>query len=289
MKFAICNEVYGDWPFEKAFAHAKAAGYAGLEIAPFTLAENVFQIDGRLREKVLRVARQNDLEIIGLHWLLAGTKGYHLTSPDKATRKRTTVYLKELASLCNDLGGRVMVLGSPNERNLPNDVSEQLGQEFAIETLEDLVPALESQNITLALEPLGPEETNFMNTAQSAIRIIEAIGSDKIRLHLDVKAMYTESEAIPEIIRFGGPYLQHFHANDPNRQGPGMGAVKYEPIMAALQDVGYDGWVSVEVFDYDPGIEKLVNGSIGKVSDITDDFVSVYFGDINQTTQIKHT
>ncbi len=262
MKYAICNELYVDWRFDEAFAHAAALGYTGVEIAPFTVDSNVFEISADRRKQIRETAEANGLEVIGLHWLLARTQGLHLTSRDAEVRRRTVQYLCELARLCRDLGGSVMVFGSPPQRNLRDGVTEQQGFEYAVEVFKSTSSTLEECGVTLALEPLGPEEGNFMLTAESAIAIAQAVDSPNVKLHLDVKAMSTESKPIPEIIRNSKDWLVHFHANDPNRRGPGMGEVDFVPIFAALKEVGYDGWVSVEVFDYEPGVDSLAGESI---------------------------
>src|SRR6185369_7241061 len=108
-KYAICNETFQDWPFDRAFAFARECGYTGLEIAPFTLADSALQVSAQQRADVRRQAEAAGLQIIGLHWLLAKTEGFYLTSPDAAVRKKTSDYLAELARLCRDLGGSIMV------------------------------------------------------------------------------------------------------------------------------------------------------------------------------------
>ncbi len=249
-KFAICNELYENWPLEKAFEHAKSVGYSGIEIAPFTLGKNVCSIDGDKRDEVRRLAEKYELEVVGLHWLLAKTEGLHLTTSDVETRVRTGRYLNDLALLCADIGGKVMVFGSPQQRNLPEGTSRDEGLARAADVIRDVVPVLSAHGVILALEPLGPEEGNFLLTADDANELIERVGSEFVKLHLDVKEMSTEAKPIPQIIAENKQQLVHFHANDPNRRGPGMGEVEFEPIFSALRDIEYDGWISVEVFDY---------------------------------------
>ncbi|WP_164102591.1 sugar phosphate isomerase/epimerase family protein [Candidatus Laterigemmans baculatus] len=262
MKFAICNETFGDWPLDRALAFAAEAGYTGWEIAPFMLGPDIYELSGTQRAEYRGAVVGAGLEVVGLHWLLAKTEGYHLTSPDARVRKQTAEYLGELARLCHDLGGSVMVLGSPQQRQVADTLTMDEAYMHAANVLRAVVKTLEETGVKLALEPLGPAETNFMNTAADARRLQEMVGSDAIGLHLDMKAMSSEAEPMPELIRANRDWLLHVHANDANGRGPGMGEVPVAPVLETLQEIGYDGWISVEVFDHEPGVERLVNESI---------------------------
>ncbi|MCS7303588.1 MAG: sugar phosphate isomerase/epimerase [Thermoguttaceae bacterium] len=262
MKFAICNETFQDWPLERGFAFAAECGYEGVEIAPFTIAPYVTQISQNTRSAIRQQAHQAGLEIVGLHWLLAKTEGFHLTSPNAEIRRHTADYLADLCRFCADVEGRVMVFGSPKQRDIPEGISPQQAMEYAAEVFQRLVPVLEKHQVILAVEPLAPSETNFLCTAAEAVELIQRIGSPQVRLHLDCKAMSSEKVPIPDLIRQYHQLLVHFHANDPNRQGPGFGQLDFIPILDALKQVGYQGWVSVEVFDYSPGVERLAKESL---------------------------
>jgi len=267
MKFAICNETFQDWPFEKAFAFAAELGYTGLEIAPFTINVNAYEISAAKRAEVKKQADDAGLEIIGLHWLLAKTSGYYLTTPDVAVRHQTADYIAELARLCRDLGGHVMVLGSPQQRNLLPGVTHEQGMELAADCLGRAMPVLEECDVTLAVEPLSSKDGNFLLTADLGRELCEMVGSAHCRLHLDCKAMASEAKPIPQIIRENARVMAHFHANDPNLRGPGMGDLDFLPIFRTLADIDYRGWVSVEVFDYSPGVEALASESIEYMRD----------------------
>ncbi|MCA9177903.1 MAG: sugar phosphate isomerase/epimerase [Planctomycetales bacterium] len=267
MKYGICNETFQDWPFDKAFAFAAECGYTGVEFAPFTINKNAAEITPEQRREAREQARAAGLEVIGLHWLLAFTEGLYWTSPDADVRRRTSEYLRELARLCRDLGGEVMVLGSPLQRNLLPGVSMDEAMKYAADVVRDAEQEFANCGVVLALEPLGPQEGDFLVTADEGAALMDMIDSPQVRLHLDVKAMSSESLPIPEVIRKHGGRMAHFHANDANRRGPGMGDIDFVPILQTLKDVGYDGWVSVEVFDYEPGIEALAGDSIRYLKD----------------------
>lgn len=267
MRFAICNELFEDWSHEKVCAFVAQCGYEGIEIAPYTLAPRADQIPDEHKEQIRSTAEDYGLAIVGLHWLLARTEGLHLTCADEHVRARTGAYLEQLAALCHQLGGQVMVFGSPQQRNLEPGVTKQQGMRWAAEVFRSITPALERFRVTLAIEPLSPRETNFINTCAEAWELIELVGHPRVGLHLDVKAMSSEKEPIPALIRRWGRHAVHFHANDSNLSGPGFGDIDFVPIFDALLEVGYSGWVSVEVFDFRPGPEIIAKRSIEYMRD----------------------
>ncbi|MCL2117642.1 MAG: sugar phosphate isomerase/epimerase [Planctomycetaceae bacterium] len=263
MKYAMCNELYEAWSFERVCDFLAEHGYGGVEVAPFTFANDARTITPERRERLRRVAEKSGVQITGLHWLLAKTEGFHLTSPDATVRKQTAEYFAALIQLCADFHGSYMVLGSPQQRSLLPGVTREQAMDYACDVLGQLVPMLEKTGIVLAIEPLTPAETDFITTAAEGVGLMKRIDApQQIALHLDCKAMTSEPEPIPDLIRKYRKEMVTFHANDPNLQGPGFGELDFVPIMAALHDIEFDGWVSVETFDYSPGPERLTIESI---------------------------
>jgi len=262
MKYAICNETFQGWDHARVCDRAAALGYTGLEVAPFTLAPLITDVTAAQRAELRRQAEAAGVRILGLHWLLAKTTGFHLTSADPAVRKRTGEYLADLARAAADLGGDILVLGSPVQRNLPAGTSLEEGAALAADTLSHCLRALEDARVYLCIEPLTPAETNFLTSAAEGVALARRVAHPFVKLHLDVKAMSAENAPTPDVIRANREYLHHFHANDPNLRGPGFGDTDFKPILRALRDVDYAGWVSVEVFDYTPDPETIARESI---------------------------
>ena len=263
MKYAICNETFENWDHQRVCRVAAQTGYTGLELAPFTLAPLITDVSAEPPPGTpARQAEAEGLSIIGLHWLLAKTQGFMLTSPEAGVRQHTGLYLAELVRACRDFGGEVLVLGSPLQRKIPPGHTREQAEGFAADSIRHAVAELEKSQVYLCLEPLAPAESDFLQTAAEGLHMRDLIGHPRVQLHLDVKAMSSEAKPVPAVIREFAPWMRHFHANDANRRGPGFGDVDFVPIFQALKDVKYQGWVSVEVFDYSPDPETIARESI---------------------------
>jgi sugar phosphate isomerase/epimerase len=262
MKFGICNEMFQDWKIEDVFNYAKEVGYDGVEVAPFTLADSVELITPEQRQALKRSAAEAGVEIVGTHWLLVSPEGLHITTPDDEIRSSTCDYFHALINYTADIGGTSMILGSPKQRSVMEGVSYEQAWSNARAMFTDLAVTAENRAVTLCIEPLAPVETDFINTAEEAIRMAQEVDSSAIKIILDAKAMSSESKPIGDIIRASEGWVGHVHANDPNLQGPGFGDLEYAPIVNALSDIGYDGWVDVEVFDFDIDPKETATRSI---------------------------
>jgi sugar phosphate isomerase/epimerase len=293
MRYAICNETFEGWDHARVCRFVAGLGYTGLELAPFTLAPRITDVSAARRRELKQQADDCGVTLLGLHWLLAKTEGLYLTSPDPAVRQRTADYLVELAKCCRDVGGELMVFGSPAQRRLPiadcglriaDSKTEGAGAspsppssnpqsairnpqweravEFAVDTFRRSMSGVADCGVRVCLEPLAPPEADFINTCAEAVEILDRLDHPNFVLHLDVKAMSSESVPVPELIRRHAARTGHFHANDPNRRGPGFGAVDFVPIFRALKEADYQGWVSVEVFDYTPDPETIARESL---------------------------
>ena len=93
---SICNEAFEGWKFSDACKAIRKAGYTGIEIAPFTLAERPTDVTAAQRREYSDAIRSEGLEFVGLHWLMVGPKGLHVTTPDAETRARGWDHIRHL-------------------------------------------------------------------------------------------------------------------------------------------------------------------------------------------------
>lgn len=253
----MCNEFCQGWELEQCLELAARCGYEGLELAPFTIAPSVTEIDAAQRQEIRQAAARHGLDIVGLHWLLVSPEGLHTNHPDADIRRRTREYFEALVHFCGDVGGDRMVIGSPKQRSVLDGETYEDTFARTVELYQAIAPLAAERGVMLAMEPLARTETNFLTSMAETRTLVEAVDHPSFRLILDCKAMSDEDRPIPDIIREAGEYLVHFHANDPNLRYPGAGDLDFHPILAALDEIEYDGWVSIEVFDFNDSPEEI--------------------------------
>ncbi len=249
MNYAICNETFQDWNLEETCREVAGAGYQGIEVAPFTLGKDVRAIGSHERQEFASIAQRAGLQVVGLHWLLVSPPDLSLTSQDEAVRAETADYLAALVDFCSDLGGRIMVLGSPAQRRIPAGDTREIAADRLLACLSPALDRAVRQGVTICLEPLPPPESELVLNLQEAVDLVRRVDHPNLRTILDVKSASSQPQPIPDLIRQYAPLIAHVHANDANRRAPGYGDVDFVPILAALRDIGYTGYISIEVFD----------------------------------------
>jgi D-psicose/D-tagatose/L-ribulose 3-epimerase len=269
MKLSLCNEVLRELEFGRQCALAAELGYRGLELAPFTLGDEAYRMPAPQRAQLRRAAQEAGIAVSGLHWLLVAPPGLSITSADGAVRERTLEVLRRLIELCAELGGKYLVHGSPAQRRV-RDQPDAAAAAARAEAMWVAVAAdAAAAGVVYCIEPLARPEADFVNTIAEAAAIVQRIGTPALRTMIDTSAAgLMEDEPVADAIRRWMPtgLVAHVQLNDRNRRGPGEGGDRFAPVIRALADTRYQGWLAIEPFNYRPDGPTCAARSIGYVS-----------------------
>lgn len=255
MKISLCNEVLAHLPLAQQCEYAARLGYDGLEIAPFTLSATPEKISAGEAANIRATVESFGLVVTGLHWLLVKPDGLSLTDPDAALRARTLEVMNRLTGLCAELGGAVLVHGSPKQRQIAPGETHAVALARLQDGLAQVAKAAAANGVIYCIEPLSTHETQVINTVAEAVTVVRAVDHPHLRTMIDCSAAgLSETETVPDLIDRWLPtgLICHIQFNDPNRRGPGQGEMKFAPILAALRRHGYAGAIGIEPFDYFP-------------------------------------
>lgn len=252
LKKAICARTFRNWKAGEVFRYLGEIGYDGVEIDPYAFAGSAGKIGQAKRRDIRRSAVACGLEVVGIHSVTRSPDSrICINHPSASVRAGTVKQLRDLVSFCGDIGGGILVFGGSRERNLQPDMDPRRAWVNAVESFEQLLETAEDESVTICLEPLSHRLTNFVTTASEAKRMVEEIDHPNFRMMLDVRSASDEDRPLPDLIRESAPHLAHFHANDDGGGGPGSGSADYHAISTALGEIGYRGYLSVEVFNYE--------------------------------------
>lgn len=267
-RHAICNEVFQGWRFHEACKKIRDIGYAGIEIAPFTLSETPASITASERQQYRGVMNGEGLIFVGLHWLMMAPKGLHVTTPDETLRRKSWDHVRDLIDLCADLAGNrasgngVMVFGSPFQRSTTGGAT----REEAFARFQDLFIEMSAHaaaaHVTLLVEALPNAQSDVVNTLDEAVRIVEACNKPSVRTMFDTHNAADETSPHAEVVDKHFEAIRHVHVNEMDGKHCGKGDYDFKPVLAKLRERNYDGWVSLEAFDFSFGAEAIATESL---------------------------
>jgi sugar phosphate isomerase/epimerase len=267
-RFAICNELFQNAPLSEACRVVRQLGYEGFEIAPFTLADDPAALSNDQRNEVRQTMTGEGLEFVGLHWLLTAPPGLQIVTNDARVRRDSWNYVGRLIDLCGDLAtpraGRqpVIVFGSPKQRSSVVGSSASEAVKFFTDGMAEAAPRAAERNVTLLVEALSPSQTDVVTSLAEAVAVVTQIESPAVQTMFDVHNAIDETEAHNSLIERYFPYIRHVHVNELDGREPGMGDYDFLTLLQKLAELNYDGWISLEAFDFSRDAREIAERAI---------------------------
>jgi len=262
-RFSVCNEIYKDFKFRDACQHMKRLGYEGIEIAHFTLAESPRQISKADRQEYRRIMAEEGLSFVGLHWLMVSPEGLHVTTPNLEQRAKSWQHIHDLVDLCADLGQHgVMVFGSPKQRSTVGGMAAREAVAVFTEELAKVAPHAQDQGVRILVEALPSDQSDVINTLEEAASIVEQINNPALQTMFDTHNAADETEPHTDLVRRYFRHIAHIHVNEMDGREPGTGDYDFGSLLETLIELNFNGWVSLEAFDFSRDADLIAGGSL---------------------------
>jgi len=168
----------------------------------------------------------------------------HFTHANPAVRNAALDFARRIVHAAAALGAPAIV-GSMQGK-AEGEVSLDQARAWLAEALEDLASIAAGYGRTLFYEPLNRYETNVFNRLEDTVRFLKMLTARNITILADMFHMNIEEASMADALRAAGPLIGHFHFADSNRRAIGWGHTEVAPIVQALRDIGYQGYISAE-------------------------------------------
>jgi sugar phosphate isomerase/epimerase len=167
-----------------------------------------------------------------------------LTSPEASIRQAAADFIRQIIDAGAELNAPA-IIGSMQGRHT-DQVDEQTALEYLSEALIDLGEHAAQRGVELIYEPLNRYETNLINTLDEGVALLQGVDSPNVKLLADLFHLNIEEQDIAQAIRDAGAHVGHVHLADSNRRPAGCGHTDFAPIIEALREIGYTGYLSAE-------------------------------------------
>ncbi len=181
-------------------------------------------------------------------------RGLSLIDSDAQTRRETIAHITRCIQLTAEAGAQIMAGPVYNPVGVFTGV-RRTAEEWkrSVEGYRELGPVFEKYNVHLAIEPLNRFETYFLNTTFDAVALCEEVGHPNIGILWDTFHANVEEKHLGQALLTTGRHLKHVHTCENDRGTPGTGHVNFKEVFDALDQLGYDGWLTIESFGFAAG------------------------------------
>lgn len=249
MKLAFNTWVYSSfpvwvpaYPIDEVIKRLAKIGYDGIEIGAASPVAYPEDLDKAERQRILGLLKANKIAIASVLPAPGGGPGYNAASPIDTERKRSVQYYKDCVDLAYDLGAKVVLYVCGWQIF---GVSTQQAWNWSRESLTEIAKYALPKGVMLAVEPT-PTDSNLVETADDAIRLMEEVNMTNVKLMFDTYHVFYRNEILTDYVYKMRKDLIHVHMSDVNRLPPGS-VNDFRLFIDALKEIGYDGYLSMEI------------------------------------------
>jgi len=221
-------------------------GIRGVEIAPTKIWSSPLEATYAEIAEYRQFWRDRNIQIVALQALLYGRPD--LTVFESAKKRQETIaYLSKIVELAARIGAKVLVFGSPKNRQVRN-LNPQDVEEIAVDFFGKVGEISDRHGVQFCIEP-NPSvyDCDFINTSSQGLELVKMVNSPGFGLHLDAAGMTLSEENIESAIANSISQVCHFHISEPYLEPVGTGGVEHSRFAEALRQTNYLGWTSIEM------------------------------------------
>ena len=231
------------YPLDETIKRIARIGYDGIEIGAASPHAYPDYLDKKQRREIKAVLDSSGIALSSMLLAPGGGPGFNVASPLAAERKNTIEQYIKVAELCASLGGKILIYVAGWQ---VFGTSAEQAWDWSRDALSVVAKAAGDMGIAVVVEPTSAD-SNLVESCGGAIRMMREVGQPNIKLMFDTYHALYRNEVPTDYVYSMGRDLHHVHLADVNRSAPGDGRVDYPSLVAALKDVGFDGYLTMEI------------------------------------------
>lgn len=250
MKYAFNTWCYGSfpvwvpsYPLEEVIRRLAEIGYDGIEIgcaAPHAWPD---YLNERRRKELRQILDDNGIAASSLLPAPGGGPGVNPASPLLEERQWTVQHYKDVVDLAADLGAPTVLYIAGWQIY---GASADDARAWSVESLRQIAQHASEKGVTICVEPT-PADSNLVETADDALSMMREVGLSNVKVMFDTFHALYRNEVPSDYVYAMGEHLGHVHISDRDRLAPGSGGMDFAPVLQALKEIGYDGYLAMEI------------------------------------------